>query len=239
MEFMMPENDRRKSVKRYLNALVWWGFAVTVLGLLIMLLFNIPLQHFCVSIGISPGRMSRMIVYSVIFWAMAAAGTWFWVVRSGILDTKRRMAYRISLAVLIILAAAGVYALLIPEGEAISPIDRGDIQYAGRTAYGPYPDERLLQELKTENYQGVISLLSPLMPHEKIMLDRERKAAGKIGIKLYSIPVFPLVPFHDRSVKDINHIISSHRGKYYIHCYLGKHRVYEVKESLEQLNNKK
>ncbi len=116
---------------------------------------------------------------------------------------------------------------------------KSDIINVGESTFtfGPLPNEDQLRELKNENYTGIISLLHPaIIPFEpKIMAD-EAAMAKEIGIELISAPMMPWVSDNKESIELIKKIAKTHRGKYYVHCYLGKDRVNVVKRLLESLN---
>lgn len=108
---------------------------------------------------------------------------------------------------------------------------------------GPYPEKRDLKKLKEK--QGVtvvISLLDPSIPFEKSLLEKEKEITEKLGLKLFN---FPLGYFHLRSEKNqqvveeiIQFIKSYPKEKFYIHCYLGKHRIELVRERLKNAETK-
>lgn len=92
--------------------------------------------------------------------------------------------------------------------------------------FGPYPDEAKLAQLKVEKYDGVISLLHPLVvPAEPILMDKEKINTEKSGIKLISVPMLPWISKNDSSVVAIRKMARELKGKYYVHCYLGKDRA--------------
>ena len=91
---------------------------------------------------------------------------------------------------------------------------------------GSYPDYNQLKVLKSEGYTAVISLLHSLVvPAEPKLLAEERDNAKIVGIQLIEIPMLPWVSGNDESVKKIRELAKSAKGKYYVHCYLGKDRV--------------
>ncbi len=103
--------------------------------------------------------------------------------------------------------------------------------------FGPYPDEEKMEQLKDENYTAVISLLhSMVIPAEPILMEKEKENAEKAGIKLISIPMLPWIAKNDNSVAQIKEIAHKYKGKYYVHCYLGKDRANVFRNIIEKEN---
>ncbi len=91
---------------------------------------------------------------------------------------------------------------------------------------GAYPDYNHLKILKTEGYSAVISLLHPLVvPAEPKLLNEERQNAKDAGIDLIEIPMLPWISGNEEATKKIRELAKMAKGKYYVHCYLGKDRV--------------
>ena len=103
--------------------------------------------------------------------------------------------------------------------------------------FGSYPDEEKMEELKEEGYTGVISLLHRLViPAEPILMKEEVINAKKVGIKLISVPMLPWIIENDASVLKIKDIARHFKGKYYVHCYLGKDRANVFRNIIEKEN---
>lgn len=103
--------------------------------------------------------------------------------------------------------------------------------------FGSYPDEEKLEELKEQGYSGVISLLNDLViPAEPILMEKEVINAKKVGIQLISVPMLPWIVENDASVLKIKEIARNFKGKYYIHCYLGKDRANVFRNIIENEN---
>lgn len=91
---------------------------------------------------------------------------------------------------------------------------------------GAYPDYNQLKILKTEGYSAVISLLHPLVvPAEPKLLNEERLNAKDAGVELIEIPMLPWISGNEEAIKKIRELARRAKGKYYVHCYLGKDRV--------------
>jgi protein tyrosine phosphatase (PTP) superfamily phosphohydrolase (DUF442 family) len=124
--------------------------------------------------------------------------------------------------------------LLINDDAATSRIDNnGQAEFH----FGGYPDEAKMEELKKEHYTAVISLLhSMVIPAEPILMEKEKENAEQAGMKLISIPMLPWIVKNDSSVAKIKEIARTYKGKYYVHCYLGKDRANVFKNIIEKEN---
>ena len=123
---------------------------------------------------------------------------------------------------------------ILINSEAMSSINNN-----GRAEFhfGAYPDEAKMEELKKEHYTSVISLLhSMVIPAEPILMEKEKENADKTGIQLISIPMLPWIVKNDSSVAKIKEIARTFKGKYYVHCYLGKDRANVFKNIIEKEN---
>ncbi|QCR22106.1 hypothetical protein [Pontibacter sp. SGAir0037] len=136
-------------------------------------------------------------------------------------------------AVLAPVALAGYALYLFLNPENIQSRSAGTDQVAPGFAIGAYPEEEKLEQLKAEGYTGVITLLHPLVvPFEPILLEQEREAAEEVGIELIEAPMLPWIGDNSASIQKLKALALHPKGKYYIHCYLGKDRVNMVKKIL-------
>ena len=104
---------------------------------------------------------------------------------------------------------------------------------------GPYPHFDELKRLQKETgIEVVISLLNVGLPQEKALLKREEKIVERLGISLYSYPLSYFNFNNEYNKKTINELIAFIRDlgdkKIYIHCYLGRHRVKQVRMGLKE-----
>ena len=102
---------------------------------------------------------------------------------------------------------------------------------------GPYPHYEELQKLKEEYHvTEVISLLNLRLPQEKALYERERGYSEKLGLRSISVPMEYIPVDSESNKKALGEIVSmiqkNRKGIFYIHCYLGKHRVTFVKQGL-------
>jgi protein tyrosine phosphatase (PTP) superfamily phosphohydrolase (DUF442 family) len=104
--------------------------------------------------------------------------------------------------------------------------------------FGSYPDKEKIKELKAQNYTAIISLLSEMVvPAEPILIEEEIENTKDAEMKLISIPMLPWIDDNDSSVLKIKEIAHNSKGKYYVHCYLGKDRANVFKNIIENENS--
>ncbi|RYZ49664.1 MAG: hypothetical protein EOP49_15790 [Sphingobacteriales bacterium] len=99
-------------------------------------------------------------------------------------------------------------------------------QVSTQFTIGPYPEAKKLRELKAEGYTGVITLLHPaVVPFEPKLLGEEKANLKTAGLEMISIPLLPWVSDNIASIDSLRRFVKAAKGKYYVHCYLGKDRV--------------
>lgn len=148
----------------------------------------------------------------------------------------RRM--RIGIPALLTMAAAVcLWAWLDParlSGMAGSKVTVLEMSSGAEFVFGPYPAPDRLQELKNEGFTAVISLQHPdVVPFEPQGIADESAAAKRLGIRFINAPMLPWISSNDTSLEKIREIARTGKGKYYIHCGLGRDRVNIVKRMLE------
>ncbi len=94
-----------------------------------------------------------------------------------------------------------------------------------RFVFGPYPFPEDLARLRREGYAGVVTLLSPDLPFEGELLERERDGARAAGIPLVEIPLTPWAGADESARARFGALVRKGDGPYYVHCYLGRHRA--------------
>jgi len=103
--------------------------------------------------------------------------------------------------------------------------------------FGPYPSKNQIDQLKKENFTGIISLLHPaVVPFEPKLIYDEDVAAKEAGIEVIHTPMLPWVSQNITSIETIKKLVATGKGKYYVHCYLGKDRVNVVRRIVESQN---
>lgn len=156
-----------------------------------------------------------------------------WTTRISLTTRFKSIRFGISL-LLLFFAAASLYYWMNPQLFSNADSDRGETQ--GRFTFGPYPTRAVMQRLKKDNYDAIISLLHPaVVPFEPKLLGDEKKAAQTMGIRLIHLPMLPWVSDNQEALDSIAVLAKKGQGKYYVHCYLGKDRVGVVKRYIISL----
>ncbi|WP_207534274.1 hypothetical protein [Desertivirga arenae] len=107
-----------------------------------------------------------------------------------------------------------------------------------RFTIGPYPEKAQVEKLKAEGYTGIITLLHPAVaPFELKLLSDEEENARSSGIELIKAPMLPWLSENTQSIEVIKKLVKSGKGKYYVHCYLGKDRVNVVKNLISRISD--
>lgn len=100
--------------------------------------------------------------------------------------------------------------------------------------FGAYPDVNRLRELKKQGFTAVVSLQHPaVVPFEPASIEQERKHAKRLGIQFIHTPMLPWVSDNTASLARIRELVHSGRGKYYVHCGLGRDRTNVVRRMVE------
>ena len=134
----------------------------------------------------------------------------------------------------LIASACALYLFMNPDivnkGTANEPVTQ-------RFTIGPYPTEEKIKELKKEGYTTVISLLHPaVVPFEPELLNKEEILLKKYNMQLIKAPMLPWIADNSASLKIVEDVVKNGKGKYYIHCYLGKDRVNVAKNLILRLS---
>ena len=104
--------------------------------------------------------------------------------------------------------------------------------------FGPYPTEQDLLRLKDERITAIVSLLHPaVVPFEPKLLNDEKQITESIGLQLIHIPMLPWVSENQEAINEIIKLAEGGKGKYYVHCYLGKDRVSVVKRIIRRFSS--
>lgn len=100
--------------------------------------------------------------------------------------------------------------------------------------FGAYPDVNRLRELKKQGFTAVVSLQHPaVVPFEPASIDQERKNAKRLGIPFIHTPMLPWVSDNAAALARIRELVHSGKGKYYVHCGLGRDRTNVVRRMVE------
>ncbi|MBH0228759.1 hypothetical protein [Halobacillus yeomjeoni] len=197
-----------------------------------LLFFIVPFEEWLVEIGRKQSEIDSTLKYFVFGWGLfGLLVTYFfyrWVVRKD----KKALSY--SITAFFLVNAGIVFYLFSNTNSALVALSQGEVQEATeQITFGPYPQKDDLLKLKEEGYDGVITLLNPTIVFENQLLKEEKVNGEEVGLSIHSYPMLPWVGDNKESLDGILNLVKENEGKkYYVHCYLGKHRVDYVKKLL-------
>ncbi|HUG52547.1 MAG TPA: hypothetical protein VMR21_03060 [Vicinamibacteria bacterium] len=123
-----------------------------------------------------------------------------------------------------------VYAT-VAGGTEGAQVEAGGAEFV----FGPYPDPARIAELKKEGLTALISLQHPaVVPFEPQGIATEKAAARELGIEFIHAPMLPWVSSNEASLRTIREVAARGKGRYYVHCGLGRDRTNVVKRMLER-----
>lgn len=174
-----------------------------------------------------------LVIFMMI--TLVAVSFWIslWFIRNISASKKRHV--RLGIPLLLLLVSFGsLYFWLDPRNVNISSpladMTTADAQYT----FGSFPDKDKLQRLKDEGFTAVISLLHPaVVPFEPKLLEDEKRTTAEVGIELIHLPLLPWVGGNQDSLEKLKALVETGKGKYYVHCYLGKDRINIAKRIIE------
>jgi tetratricopeptide (TPR) repeat protein len=146
----------------------------------------------------------------------------------------------IKMLVLGVLIFSAAYVVLITPDNPVMRIFRGEISdIATGIIIGPYPVESDFKQLSENGIETIVSLLDPALPYEKQLLEQETVLAKQYRMRFLNFPMASILgqkmgAYYDNNARAAADAIVATKGKIYLHCYLGIHRVATVKNLLEK-----
>ena len=125
----------------------------------------------------------------------------------------------------------GGYWLLVHPGNIFTQLFAAKITATdARVITGPYPLEADLSLLKSEQVVLIVSLLNPSLPYERVLLDQEAETVKRLGMRFQNFPMGSILgrrvgPAYEENAALAADAVAKEKGKVYMHCYLGMHRV--------------
>lgn len=155
---------------------------------------------------------------------------------SGVLKAKSGTTKILIPVACLVLGCLALYQLLNPQNLKSFTNQKKDTENK-QFVFGSYPTLEELERLKDEGYTSVISLLHPAVtPFEPVLLKEEEDNCKKAGLTLISIPMLPWISENEEALNKVKQLALHAKGKYYVHCYLGKDRVNVVKRLISNFN---
>ena len=208
--------------------LLSFGFAG---GVLFLLIFMVPIEQWLVEGGTSQGAIDALLSALTIGWIVFGLLAAAFYARLFLRRRKLLAATGISC---VCAAAACVTFFFLLDTDAMLLTGRlgQETTENERVTFGSYPDAPRMEELKEQGYDGIITLLNPAIPFENVLLEEEQQNGEDVGIPVYSYPMLPWVSENAESLEEIRQLVGQGDRRFYIHCYLGKHRVDLVQREL-------
>jgi hypothetical protein len=160
-----------------------------------------------------------------------------WVV--GTMFRARNRNTRWAIAALATLLAAGTAWEWSNPAKLLAGIagggNGGSYNVAGGAEFifGAYPDDQKLAELKKAGVQSIVSLQHPGVVIEREGISAERDVTNKLHLNFIQAPMLPWVSDNDESLEKLRVLARTGKGKYYVHCGLGRDRVNVAKRIIE------
>ncbi|HXE91576.1 MAG TPA: hypothetical protein VNK82_11485 [Terriglobales bacterium] len=216
--------------RKWLMTLLFLGCFGFAGGAAFLLFALVPLEHALEARGWGQAGIDRLLGLLVFAWGLIALAVTALYYRLALGRTYRpRQAHLVLL--LVVVAAGAAFVMFLDTGVGIIAERRARVQQLSRNlTFGPYPDLDDLKSLKFQHYDGVITLLHPALPFEKVLLDRETANAGEAGIPVYSFPMLPWISENRDALEAIRRLLGDGSKRYYVHCYLGQHRANLVRQ---------
>ena len=160
-----------------------------------------------------------------------------WIV--GVMFRARHRNTRWAIAAVFTLLAAGTAWEWSNPAKLLAGIAGGgnggtfNIRGGAEFIFGAYPDDVKLAQLKAAGVSNVISLQHPGVVIEREGISAEKDATKKLHMNFIQTPMLPWVSNNDESLEKLREIARTGKGKYYVHCGLGRDRVNVAKRVIE------
>jgi protein tyrosine phosphatase (PTP) superfamily phosphohydrolase (DUF442 family) len=225
---------RKAFLLRLFLALVFLATLGFAGGVLYLLFFLVPFEQRLVDSGVSQGTIDVVLDVMIVGWVLF--GFLLTLIYARLfLRRGRALLAGVGVTVASVAAAVAVFLLMLDNDlmAAAGQLGQQSADKGQRLVFGPYPDADKLAELEDEGYDGVIALLSPKVPFERVLLEQEEDNGKDAGIRVYSRPMLPWITGNEASLEATKALAAQENKQFYIHCYLGKHRVDIVRQELE------
>lgn len=138
---------------------------------------------------------------------------------------------------ILLVGALGAWLVSSPQNWFTRLFQARIANFDARVVVGPYPSEDDFAALRANGVATDVSLLDPQLPYESGLLVREKALAAKYDITFVD---FPMESFfgtrvgrdYDQEARLAAAYVEHTKGRVYVHCYLGMHRVRAVEALL-------
>ena len=178
---------------------------VLIVVILLYLAISLIVTRYVVGIMFRARNRNTRWAIAAVFTVLAAATAWQWSNPANLLAG---------------IAGGG-------DGGRISGVGGAEF------IFGAYPDEAKLRALQLEGITNVISLQHPGVIVEREGISAERDATKRLGMTLIQAPMLPWVSNNAQSLQKLRLIARRGKGKFYVHCGLGRDRVNVAKRVIE------
>jgi hypothetical protein len=178
---------------------------VLIVVILLYLAFSLLLTRFIVGIMFRARNRNTAWAIAAVFTLLAAGTAWEWS------------------------NPAKMLAGIAGGGDG----GRYNVTGGGEFIFGAYPDEPKLDSLKKAGVTAVISLQHPGVVIEREGINAERDATRKLHLEFIQAPMLPWVSDNEESLEKLRQIARTGKGKYFVHCGLGRDRVNVAKRIIE------
>lgn len=205
-------------------------------GILFLLFAVVPIEEWYVTRGWSQFHIDQVMKYYVFGWVIFGFIISFIYYYYFVKKEKWISSIILCIASVVLCGVALFYFLNTNSG--VVQASQGEVETGGRFMFGSYPEKEDLERIKAEGYDGIIALLSDTLPIEKPLIDKLKSNGEEVGIEIYSMPMLPWVGDNAATLKKIEELVQKDDKRYYVHCYLGRHRVDVVKQLLSKYETK-
>jgi protein tyrosine phosphatase (PTP) superfamily phosphohydrolase (DUF442 family) len=206
-----------KRLLHFLALWLWIGFAG---GAVVLFVVATPLEHHLQVAGWDQHRVDLAMRALAGAWVLgSAAAAWF---LSGRLRGRSAAAAH---AIGLVCSVAAFAAFLRAGGGAFAAFRAGESDVGDRFVFGGYPDAIQIRALRSDGFTGVVSLLSPMVPFEAVLIGEERAAVQEAGLAFVQVPMLPWISTNEAALDTLRALARTGTGRYYVHCYLGRHRT--------------
>lgn len=99
--------------------------------------------------------------------------------------------------------------------------------------FGAYPDDARMADLKRQGVTTLVSLQHPSDLVERKGIEQEEISAKAAGLKLIKAPMLPWFSDNKEALDTLRALALHGKGKFYVHCGLGRDRVNIAKKLIE------